>query len=246
MCSIDLVGHADDVVGGAQLRDQVELGPAEHLARRVVRRVDDDDAGAVREGSAQLGLVEGPVGGPQVHEARHRPGQDGVGPVVLVHRVEQDDLVTRIDQGQQRGDHCLGRPAGHADLPLRVDPPAGVGAPDLLGDRGTEVSGAPGDGVLVDVSVKRRLGRLLELRRAGEVGEALRQVHRIVLQREARHLPDHRFGEARSAHARAAARLAAGGWIGEGSGGEAGLGHRSILPPGAAAQSTQPAGACPI
>ena len=56
--------------------------------------------------------------------------------------------------------------------------------------------GAPGDRVLVDVGVDRGRRGVLDLGRAGEVGEALGEVDRAVLEREAGHLADHRFGEA--------------------------------------------------
>ena len=57
---------------------------------------------------------------------------------------------------------------------------AGVGAADFRGDRLPEVLRSPGDRVLVHVSVDRRLRSRLQLRRAAEIGEALRQIDRAV------------------------------------------------------------------
>src|SRR5207248_9358752 len=54
---------------------------------------------------------------------------------------------------------------------------------------------APRDRVLVDVLVDGSLRRLLQLRRAREVREPLRQVDRVVLDGQPRHLPDHRLRE---------------------------------------------------
>ncbi len=191
-----LIGDHEGVVPLAQLRDQGQLLDREDLAGRVVRRVDDDRTGAVGERGTQLGLVERPVRFPQTDEARHGAGQDRIGAVVLVHRVEQDDLVAGVEQRQQRGDHRLGRTTGHADLALGVDAPPGIGPADLRSDGTAEVGGAPGDRVLVEVGVERRLGCLLQLVGAGEVGKALREVDRVVGEGEPGHLADHRLGEA--------------------------------------------------
>ena len=101
--------------------DELELLAREHLAGRVVRRVDDDRAGARPERRAQLVRVDRPVGLVQRDVARHGAGQDRVGAVVLVVRLEDDDLVARVEQPQHRRDHRLGRAAGHGDLRLGVD-----------------------------------------------------------------------------------------------------------------------------
>ena len=45
---VDLVGDREDVVLAGTGRDDLELGAREDLARRVVRRVDDDGARAAR------------------------------------------------------------------------------------------------------------------------------------------------------------------------------------------------------
>ena len=42
---VDVVGQGDDVVLLAEAGDELELGPVEDLARRVVRRVHDDRPG---------------------------------------------------------------------------------------------------------------------------------------------------------------------------------------------------------
>lgn len=66
----------------------------------------------------------------------------------------------------------------------------------FLRQRLPEVLGAPGDGVLVGTlmghlgqPVQDGLGRV-------EVGEALGQVHSVILQRNPGHPPDHGIGEA--------------------------------------------------
>ena len=70
-------------------------------------------------------LVEGDVAG-------RRPGQDRVRAVVLVERLEDDDLVARVDDPEHRRDHRLGRAAGDRDLRLGVDDPVRDGTGSVL------------------------------------------------------------------------------------------------------------------
>ncbi len=55
---------------------------------------------------------------------------------------------------------------------------------------------APGDGVLVDVRGNRVLRGALDFGGRGKIGKALREIDGAVLQGQARHFADHRFGEA--------------------------------------------------
>ena len=116
--------------------DQLELGPREHLAGRVVRRVDDDRSGPRAECRAQLVRVDRPVRFVERDVARDRAGQDRVGAVVLVVGLEHDDLVARVEQPEHGGHHRLGRAAGDGDLGLGIDrAPAGELARRRRGDR---------------------------------------------------------------------------------------------------------------
>ena len=108
---IDLVSDRERVVGDAQLGDQLELGPRVNLACRVVRRVDDDGPRPGVEGAPQVVGIKAPIRGPQGDVAGHRPAEDAVRAVVLVERLEDHDLVARIDRGEHGGDHGFGRSA---------------------------------------------------------------------------------------------------------------------------------------
>ena len=174
----------------------VELRAREHLAGRVVRRVDDDRARARAERRAELLLVDRPVRLVERDVARRRTGQDRVRTVVLVERLEHDDLVARVEETEHRRDHRLGRAAGDGHLGLRVDRvPARELARGRRGDRVAQRLAAPGDGVLVDVGIDRGRDGRLQLGRAGEVGKALREADRAGRHGQAVHLPDDRFGE---------------------------------------------------
>ena len=193
---VDVVGERKQVVLQAEVRDEFELVAPENLAGRVVRRVDDDRPGPRRHGGAQLIGVDRPVRFVERHVARRGPGEDRVGAVVLVERLEHDDLVARIEQAEHRRDHSLRRPAHHRDLGVGVGLPARIEASGLRGDGTPERRRAGDDRVLVDVGEQRGRGRLLELRGGREVREALGQADGAGLDRQAVHLPDNGLGEA--------------------------------------------------
>ena len=134
------------------------------------------------ERGPQLVGIDRPVRLVERDVARDGAGQDRVGAVVLVERLEDDDLVARVEQPEHRRDHRLGRAAGDGDLGLRVDgAPAREVPRRRRGDRVAQRLRAPGDRVLVDVGVDGLGDRVLELGRAGEVREALGEADRAVL-----------------------------------------------------------------
>ena len=65
----------------------------------------------------------------------------------------------------------------------------------LRGNRVAKIFRAPRDRVLIDVLIDRFHRAALDVIRRGEIREALREVHGAVLQRLARHLPNHRLGK---------------------------------------------------
>ena len=172
---VDLVGHRDGVVLDAERRDELELFPRKHPTRRVVRRVHNDRLRARRERGAQLVGIEDVLRRTERDVHRLRAGDVRIRAVVLVERLEHDDLVAGIDDREERADHRFGRAAGDGDHRLRIDAHAievAVGLRDRIAQR----LRAPGDRVLVDVRVDRALRGLLERGRRGEIREALREV----------------------------------------------------------------------
>ena len=167
----------------------------EDLARGVVGSVDDDGPGALREGALELGGVEAPLRRPQADEARHRAGQDRVGAVVLVEGLEDHHLVAGIEDREESGNHGLGRAARDRDLALGIHRHA-VEPLEFLRDGLAQRPRPPRDGVLVDVRGDGAAGRFLHLLGSREIGKALGEVDRAVQMGQARHLADHRFGEA--------------------------------------------------
>ena len=192
-----VVGQGDEVVLAAEVGDQLQLVLAKDLARRVVRRVDDDRPRPRGDRRAKLIGIDRPVRLVQRDVAGDGSGQDRVGAVVLIERLEDDHLVARVEQPEHRRDHPLGRTAGHRDLRLRIDHPAGVEAGGLRCDGIAERLRAPGDRVLVHVRIDRGGGGRFQLRRTGEVGKALGEADRPRLDRQAVHVADDRLREGR-------------------------------------------------
>ena len=101
---VDLVGHDEQVVLLGHRGDGRELGPVEHLAGRVVGRVEEDEPGTGRDGGPQGVDVEREVGRPQRDRAAGGAGHGDAGGVAVVVRLEGDGLVAgrRAGPGARR------------------------------------------------------------------------------------------------------------------------------------------------
>jgi hypothetical protein len=174
---VDLVGDRDQVVLDARVGDQLELRAREDLARRVVRRVEQQDPRPPRDRRLQRLGVDRPArwgerDGPPPR-ARHRdPGRVGV-----VVGLEAHDVVARLaDAQQRRGDRLRGA-EGHLHLRLRVelDP---VEPALVAGDRLAQRRHARQRRVLVAAVADRRARGLEQRLRAVLVREALAEVDR--------------------------------------------------------------------
>jgi hypothetical protein len=126
--------------------------------------------GALVEGGAQFVAVERPVGRAQGDVARARVGEDGVGRVVLVERLEDDDLVAGVDRRHHRRDHAFGRAAGDGQFRLGVNVETEIPL-RLLGNRLAEIRAPPRDRVLVHVRVDGAHRRRLISAGAGKSGK---------------------------------------------------------------------------
>ena len=182
----DLVADGDRVV--------VDAGAGEHLERlaavddggRIERIVEQNDARAVGEGGGEIGLVEGPKRRLQRDELRHAAGALNQRQIGVVHRLEQHDLVARLDQRQQRAGDRLGRARGHHHFAFGIEFEPLV-ALIVRGDRRAQLRQAEHRRILVP-AVNHRLGRLgAYVGGPGIVGEALAEIDRLALARQARH-----------------------------------------------------------
>ena len=160
-----------------------------------MRRVEQDHLGSVRDGGAEPGFVESELGRVDAHgdtaTACHRDGRA----VRVVERLERDDLVTCVDEGQHRGGDRLGRAGCDEHLGVRVQ----VGAvPTLLvlGDRVSQDRNAGAGRVLVASAGPDRVHRGVgHGGRSVDVGEPLAEVDRPGRHREGRHLGEDRGAE---------------------------------------------------
>src|SRR6266446_4826289 len=118
---VDFVGDGQNIPLLAKVSDQLKFLAAEDLSGRIVRRINNDGLRLVVEGPREFFFIEGPVRLAELHVARRGAGDNRVGPVVFVERLEYDDLVAWIDDGQQHVDHRFGGTTRNGDLALRID-----------------------------------------------------------------------------------------------------------------------------
>ena len=135
-----------------------------------------------------------------------RPTMMQPGPVVLVERLEDDDLVARVQHGQQRRQHGLGGAAADRDVAVGVD----VHAVELAGTSRRWRCRSRGVPQVIAYWWKSpsmaRWAASISSRRRREVRHALGEVDAVVLVVDPGHLADDRLGEALDALGDHAAR----------------------------------------
>jgi len=181
---IDLIDDGDGVPLLAQPGDDRQFLPAEDLACRVVRGVDQDRPRPRVEGPRQFIRVKRPARGTQPDVARHGPGHLDVGHVGVEERLEDDDLIAGIHQTQHREEHAQRCPGNDQHVRVRIDG-LPVMAAGVLGDRPAQ-GGRPDrrriPGRLAGAEGLHR--RLDDSRRRVKIRRALPQVDRPVPERQ--------------------------------------------------------------
>src|SRR5581483_9020608 len=174
---VDLVGDGEEIVAAAQLGHLIERVGGEHLAGRVVRRVEEDEAGACGDGGGQVVGIEVPVGRVQPDQPGNGAGHGGAGGIGVVGGLEHDDLVARLAQGQHGGGDGLGGADGDQHL---VFGRVGEAVPALLvlGHGAPQLGDARAGRVLVVAGADGGHGDLTQLVGAVGVREALAEVDR--------------------------------------------------------------------
>ena len=105
---VDLVADEQDVGGVQNLLQTQHVGPAPHRGAGVVRAVDQDGAGAGRDGGLDLVEVGSEGARRQGHTHYGAAGQFDVGHVAVVAGLQHDHLVARAHYSQDGGDDGLG------------------------------------------------------------------------------------------------------------------------------------------
>ena len=140
---VDLVGEAEAVELPAERRDSATAPPGRTPCRSgllgeftMIAFVRGPNAARSSSGSNTKSSPR------SVTYLSVAPAHGRVGHVVLVERLEDDDFVHRVHEGEHRRHDRLGRPAGDRHLALRVDVQPVV-APDLRCDGGPQPRGPP-------------------------------------------------------------------------------------------------------
>src|SRR5262249_36591898 len=102
---VDLVGDGEQVVAEGQIGDLLQLRRREDLAGGVVGAVEDDGPRARGDRLPQPIRVEGERGRLEGDPDGLGARDDAARAVVLVEGLEDDHLVARIEEGQERREH---------------------------------------------------------------------------------------------------------------------------------------------
>src|SRR4030042_5658011 len=82
--------------------DDLQLLPGKHLSRWVGRGVQDQGFGVLVKGFFQCLKIYGPAWLVQGNEEGSRPAEGQTREVVFIIRFENDNLLSGVDEGQQR------------------------------------------------------------------------------------------------------------------------------------------------
>ena len=172
---VDLVADHMDIAAADQRGQLVQVVTAEQRATGVVRRVDEDQAGTRGDGIGQALPVHGEVRQRQRYVHAAATGQFHRGLVAVVAGIEDDGLVTRMDQRLHGTEDRLGGAGGDGDFAVGIALHA-VAASDLGRHLLAQRRQAGHRAVLV-APLQHMAGHGLAQRlRAVEIGKALGQV----------------------------------------------------------------------
>ena len=172
---VDLVGDDEEVVLDGKGGDGFEFLAGEDFAAGIGRGINDEAAGAGRDGGAEAGNVERPV---------RRFERDGDGldaesaqgvEVIAVKRLEEDDLVAGIEEGEAGGVEGSGGSGGDEDFALGIGGDAVV-VGELGGDGLAERSDAVEAGIDVVAFGHGGSGAVEDRRGDFSVADALGEV----------------------------------------------------------------------
>ena len=183
---IDFVAHGVDIVLEAKLGDEIQFLPVEDLGTGIHRRVEQDELGFRAKCRRQLFPGETPGRRLEPHQFRHAPCPPHDGQIGIVERLDQHDLVARLDQAEQAVAQRFCRSGGdeHLALPVDIQP---LEAPGVVGDGLAELRNPHHRRILVVTVQQIVRSRRPHLFRPLVVGKALPEIHRLVLAGERRH-----------------------------------------------------------
>ncbi len=176
---VGLIRQDEDPPLLGDLRQRLQLRLVEHGARGVAGGVEDHHLGLVGDRLADIGRVELEA----VLLPHRRPDRDPAEKpdlgVIVVSRIDDDDLLARRHQVEHGVEDHLHGAHGHEDLRGRIGRDAVFGF-QLVGDGVPQVPEALGRRVAGETFVQGRLGGVPDVDRRVEIGLADSQVDHAV------------------------------------------------------------------
>ena len=188
---VDLVGDGNDLMLAAEIGNQVKFLARINLAGRIVRRIDDNGAGAGVESSCKLVRIEAPLVTAQRHIVRSKSRHHHVGHIAVIDRLEDDHFVARIGQSQDRGENRFGGAGGDQNLGLPIDLLT-VKTLRMACHRFAQDRHADARRILVQLDLNRFHSRSQNFRRTIEVRRALAEIDCVALSRQIIDLDEYR------------------------------------------------------
>src|SRR5487761_2462871 len=118
---VHLVTDGDEVMGDTKASNALELRCGEYLAGRIVGRVHQNDPRPWRDRSNEVFVSKRPVGRAQRHYSSLSPCKRDTCRVRVAIRLEHDDLIADLADGENCRCDRLSRARGHKDLPVGIE-----------------------------------------------------------------------------------------------------------------------------
>jgi hypothetical protein len=191
---VHFIGDGDDVMLQAQLGDGPQLVAREDFAGGIMRRVDDNRPGPRVECRGQFVGIEVPAVAAQRHIARRHAGHDQVRHIGVVNRLENDHLIARIGQTENRRKHRFGGARGYQHVGVRVQLLV-VEALGMVRDRPAHRRHADARRILIERAIDSFDRRRQHFRRPVEIRRALAEIDRAMLGRQSVNVGKYRRAE---------------------------------------------------
>ena len=191
---VDLVADDDEIKLVCDAHDRGAFSIVENSPARIVRAVDQQHARLRGDCCSQRNFVDAKSWRFEGHDLGHAPRHDNRRRVGIVERLEQNDLIARLKQREHAVDDRFGCAASHHHIAFGVVGQS-TGPLETIDDCLGQF-GKPRHAGVLSASIADRLDRcFLEELRTVEVGCALTEVERVVLDRQRGHFSEDRCPE---------------------------------------------------
>ena len=191
---IDLIAGHNDVGVVEQTFQHTQIFSGKDTGGRIVRCVQNDHAGAWRDGVFDGLPIDAVIGIAHLHIDWNAAIDFNRRAVTIVSRLEQNHLVAGADKGGDSGEDAIGCPRRYRDFMLRIVCRA-VEKLYLLGYGLAQTDNACHGRILIQARVDIFAEQCAQFGRTIKIREALRQIDRVVLRRELRHGSENRSAD---------------------------------------------------